>query len=404
MARETVSFRNADGIDLAGIVDRPDGPITAWVLFAHCFTCSKTTLAASRLAEGLSERGYGVLRFDFTGLGQSGGDFADTGFTTNVEDLKTAAAWMAEQGMTPQLLIGHSLGGAAAVVAAAQLPEIRAVATLGAPADAEHVIHQFDQKVPEIEAKGAAQVDIAGRPFVVGKVFLDSVRGAKVREAAASLRRPLLVMHSPRDEIVSIDNATGLFLAAKHPKSFVSLDPAGHMLNKRPDTDYVADVIAGWSRRYLDNDEPDAAPAPSDVVRVSETGEAGPYQNSVQIDGRTFFADEPKSVGGADTGPNPYQWVTAGLGACTSMTLRMYANRKNWPLEKVTVDLTHSRQHHVDCETCGPNDKIDVFSREIKIEGPLDDEQRQRLLEIADRCPVHRTLESQAVVETVLVT
>lgn len=404
MARDKVSFQNADGVTLSGILERPEGPVAAWALFAHCFTCSKNTLAASRLGEGLAERGFGVLRFDFTGLGQSDGDFADTGFTTNVQDLKAAVAWMEAQGMPVQLMIGHSLGGAAAVVAASELSEIRAVVTLGAPADAEHVVHQFDQHIPEIEAKGAAQVDIAGRPFVVGEAFLESVRGAKVKEAAAKLKRPLLVMHAPRDEIVSIDNATGLFVAAKHPKSFVSLDQAGHMLSNRADTDYVAEVILAWARRYLGAQGAAPAAARNDVVRVRETGQAGAYQNSVEIDGRLFLADEPKSIGGADTGPNPYQWVSAGLGACTSITLRMYANRKKWPLENVTVDLTHSRQHHVDCETCGPNDKIDVFTREITLDGPLDEAQKQRLLEIADRCPVHRTLENEAKVETRLVT
>ncbi|MEL6830982.1 MAG: alpha/beta hydrolase, partial [Pseudomonadota bacterium] len=286
MARQNVSFENADGTVLSGIVDRPDGPAQAWALFAHCFTCSKNTLAAARISEGLAARGIGVLRFDFTGLGQSDGDFSETGFASNVEDLYAAMAWMADQDMPIQLMIGHSLGGAATVVAAAERPEVRAVVTLGAPADADHVVHQFDQHVPEIEAKGAAQVDLAGRPFVLGKVFLESVREAKVRDAAAKLRRPLLVMHSPVDDVVSIDNATGLFLAAKHPKSFVSLDRAGHLLSKREDTDYVIDVIDGWSRRYLETPAASAAPSANGVVRVSETDGPSPYQNAVQIDGR----------------------------------------------------------------------------------------------------------------------
>lgn len=404
MARETVSFTNAEGVTLSGILERPDGPVEAWALFAHCFTCSKNTLAASRIADGLAARGFGVLRFDFTGLGQSEGTFSDTGFSSNVEDLKAAVAWMDGQGYPVQLMIGHSLGGAATVVAAAELPDIRAVVTLGAPADADHVIHQFEQHVPEIEAKGEAQVDLGGRPFVLSKVFLDSVRDAKVRDAAAALRRPLLVMHSPRDETVSIDNATGLFLAAKHPKSFVSLDPAGHMLGNRKDTDYVCDVVAGWSRRYLDAPAAAETQGKEGYVRVEETGVVSPYQNNVHIDGRTLIVDEPKSIGGADTGPNPYQLVTAGLGTCTSITLRMYANHKKWPLDRVTVDLRYSREHHKDCENCGPSDRIDVFTREISLQGDLTEEQRQRLLEIADRCPVHRTLENQAVVETVLVT
>jgi putative redox protein len=298
-------------------------------------------------------------------------------------------------------MVGHSLGGAATVVAAARLPDIKAVVTIGAPSDADHVVDQFSQHVPEIEAKGEAVVDLAGRPFTLRKSFIDDVKGAKVRDAAAALKRPLMVMHSPVDDVVGIDNATGLFLAAKHPKSFVSLDHAGHLLTRSEDADFVVEVIAGWSRRYIGMVDTSAqAVQQTHEVVVRETRADGPYQNEIFIEGERYLADEPASVGGSGTGPDPYAWVTAGLGACTSMTIRMYAARKGWDVERVSVSLNHDKRHLDDCSDCGPKDRIDVFTRDILIEGNLDDTQRERLLEIADRCPVHRTLEGEAVIQT----
>ena len=404
MATEKVEFSNSAGEILSGVLELPSQPVRGWAIFAHCFTCSKSILVAGRIARGLAALGIGTLRFDFTGLGASEGDFAATGFTSNVEDLHSAMAWMAASGRTVSLLIGHSLGGAASIVAAHQAPAIRAVATIGAPSDAEHVIHQFSQNVTEIETAGEAVVDLQGRPFRIRKSFLDDVRGARVKDAARDLKRPLLIMHSPLDDTVDIDNATALFLAAKHPKSFVSLDRAEHLVKTAAEADYIVNVISGWSQAYFD-----AAPVPqvqtetdaeSGRILISETGQNGPYQNRVEIDGRSYFADEPESFGGAGTGPDPYAWVTAGLGACTSITLRMYANRKQWPLEQVKISLAHEKRHIDDCVDCGPQDKIDVFERHIELIGRLDEDQRARLLEIADRCPVHRTLERGARVET----
>lgn len=407
MANEKISFSNNHGETLSGVLDFPTGTARGWAIFAHCFTCSKSILAARRIAQGLAEHGIGVLRFDFTGLGASEGDFATTGFTSNVEDLLAAVDWMAAAGRPVSLLIGHSLGGAASIVAADQAPSISAVATIGAPSDAEHVIHQFSQDIPEIEAEGEAVVDLQGRPFRIRKSFLDDVRGARVTEAAARLKRPLLIMHSPVDDTVDIDNATALFIAAKHPKSFVSLDRAEHLVKSIDDADYIVNVISGWAHHALGANAPIAPDTTADLqsgqIRVTETGLNGPYQNAVEIDGRTYFADEPVSVGGAGTGPDPYAWVSGGLGACTSMTLRMYAARKKWPLDRVSVTLSHTKKHVEDCVDCGPRDRIDVFERRLILEGPLDAEQRARLLEIADRCPVHRTLEAGARVETVLV-
>ena len=406
MASKRVEISNGRGETLSGAIDTPDGQVRAWAIFAHCFTCSKNSLAASRVARGLAERGIGVLRFDFTGLGESGGDFSTSGFSSNVDDLISATEWMAAHDMPVSLMIGHSLGGAATIVAAGKLDSVRAVVTIGAPSDAGHVVEQFKESVPEIEATGAAQVNLAGRPFTLSREFLTDARSANVKDAAAALRKPLLILHAPGDEVVGIDNATGLFLAARHPKSFVSLDQADHLLTGPHDASFVVDVVAGWAGRYIaDKREQRTEPnASTHKIRVRETLENGPYQNEVLIGGRRFLADEPASIGGADTGPDPYAWVSAGLGACTSMTLRMYANRKGWPLERVTVGLEHAKKHADDCVDCGPKDRIDVFTRSIQIEGDLDEAQRQRLLEIADRCPVHRTLEHGAKVETHLAT
>ena len=401
MASQKVEFQNVSGDRLSGVLDIPEDGVSAWAIFAHCFTCSKSSLAASRISRALTRHGVGVLRFDFTGLGESDGDFSETGFSSNVDDLVSAATWMRTQHRDVQLLVGHSLGGAAVIVAAQHLDGVKAVATLGAPANADRVIAQFDQHIPEITAKGEASVNLAGRPFILRKSFLADVKAAKVRDAASALKRPLLIMHSPVDEVVGIDNATDLFVAARHPKSFISLDGAPHLLTRTEDSDFVADLLASWSRRYLDVNEPTGTqPAQTHDVIVRETGDAGLYQNEVFVDGVRYLADEPVSVGGAGTGPDPYAWVTAGLGACTSMTLRMYAKRKSWPLERVTVNLMHDKRHPADCVDCGPKDRIDTFTREILLEGDLSDEQRDRLLEIADRCPVHRTLESEAVIET----
>lgn len=406
MPSKKVKFDSAQGHHLSGVLEYPDSEVSGWAIFAHCFTCSKSSLASSRISRALAARGLGVLRFDFTGLGESDGDFSETGFSSNVADLLAADQWMSTQDHPVSLLIGHSLGGAAAVVAASKLAEVRAVVTLGAPSEADHVIKQFSSATSLIEQTGAAEINLDGRPFVLRKSFLEDVRGAAVKDAAAALGRPLLVMHSPTDDVVGIDNATGLFLAARHPKSFVSLDGASHLMTRREDAEFAADVISGWAARYIRSEIKPTQSAPQQVhdVIVRETGDASRFQNEVFVNGRRYLADEPTSVGGSDTGPDPYAWLSAGLGACTSMTLRMYADRKTWPLERVTVNVDHRKLHPEDCVDCGPKDRIDTFSRTIQIEGNLSDEQRQRLLEIADRCPVHRTLESTAVIQTHLAT
>lgn len=398
---QVVDFSGADGQRLAGRLDLPNGkPPRAIVLFAHCFSCSKDIAAARVIARTLAEAGFGVMRFDFTGLGASEGAFEDTNFSTNLADLESASAWLAENYDAPSLLVGHSLGGAAVVAVASRLPSVKAVATIGAPSDADHVIHAFGSRLDEIEQRGEADVDLAGRPFKIKKQFVEDVSGAKVREAAASLGRALLVLHSPLDEVVGIENASGLFVAAKHPKSFISLGQADHLLSRKTDAIYAANMIASWADGYIEEAQAEPEmPVQNDKMTVTETG-IGRFQNLVRVGQHEFLADEPLSVGGDDTGPTPYDFLLAGLGACTAMTLRMYAGRKKWPLDQVSVALSHAKDYATDCVDCDPKSRIDVFQREIAILGDLDETQRQRLLEIADKCPVHRTLEAKAEVKT----
>ena len=402
---QRVDFEGHDGNTLAARLDLPQSKPRAYALFAHCFSCSKDIHVARRIAERFVAHGIGVLRFDFTGLGHSEGDFANTNFTTNIQDLIAAAAWLETNHGAVDLLVGHSLGGAAVVVAAAQIKSVKAVATIGAPSDAEHVIHNFGHKLEEIEGSGEAEVSLAGRPFRIKKQFVEDVRGARVREAAAALRRPFLVLHAPLDATVGIDNATGLFVAAKHPKSFLSLDKADHLLTRPEDAVRAGNMIAAWAEPYIFDQgrrQPPQEERGSRDVVVSETGN-GKYENAVIIGDHYSIADEPIAVGGGGEGPDPYEYVSAGLGACTSMTLRMYANRKKWPLAHVSVAVTHTKDYAEDCEHCddGKSRKIDIFSRAITIEGELDDDQRQRLMEIADRCPVHKTLKETSEIRTI---
>ncbi len=397
-----VEFSGAQGQTLSARLDMPEQEPRAVALFAHCFSCSKDIHAAQRIARRLSERGIAVLRFDFTGLGHSQGDFANTNFSTNIADLLAAAEWLKDNLGGPDILVGHSLGGAACVVAANQIDSVKAVATIGAPSQADHVLQAFHPSLDEIEESGQAQVSLAGRPFTIKKQFVEDVRGASVRDAAAGLRAALLVLHSPVDETVGIENATGLFVAARHPKSFIGLDGADHLLTRPGDVHFAAEMIAAWSARYAfagEAEHTSGRDAGSRGVVVSETG-AGRFENQVMAGRHAFLADEPESVGGGDRGPDPYQLVTAGLGACTSMTLRMYAARKNWPLERVSVALSHTKDHAEDCESCEQGRKIDIFERIITLEGDLAGEQRERLLEIADKCPVHKTLEEQVHIRT----
>jgi uncharacterized OsmC-like protein/pimeloyl-ACP methyl ester carboxylesterase len=388
MTHSTFDFENATGRQLSGVLEQGDGPVRAWAVFAHCFTCDKTSLAATRVSRALADRGIGVLRFDFTGLGESEGDFG-RGLSGDVQDVVCAARAMAAAGMVPQLLVGHSFGGAAVLAAAGSVDTVKAVAVIGAPYDAEHVLTHIGPALDDLSHGRRVPVEIAGRAFELGADFVEDLRSQNQTARIASLGRALLVLHSPLDEVVSIDNASGIFMAARHPKSFVSLDHANHLLTDKADSDYAASVVAAWASRYLD---PVARPVepPVQGVRVEETG-AGKFQVRVVTPSSTFLADEPASVGGLDSGPTPYDLLSAGLGACTAMTCRMYAEHKGWPLARVVVEVGH---------TAKTKSEVDRFVRKIAFQGDLDEAQHVRLLEIADRCPVHRTLTESATVET----
>jgi len=402
---QRVSFPGSQGGTLAGRLDLPAGPPRAFALFAHCFTCSKDLFTAGRLAAELNAHGIAVLRFDFTGLGDSDGDFASTNFSSNVEDLRLAADWLRQFHRAPQLLVGHSLGGAAVVVVARDIPEVRAVVTIGAPADVTHVVRLMGAQLPVISEEGYATVAIAGRSFTIRRSFIDDLELHSVEKRIAEIGSALLVLHSPVDNTVGIEHAARLYAAARHPKSFVSLDGADHLLTRRQDAVFAARMIATWAERHLVDENPGApAPQPSAQVVVAETRQ-GTFLNHVVAGGHHFLADEPVSVGGYDAGPSPYDLLGAALGACSSMTLRMYADRKKMPLDRVTVEISHSKKHAEDCDGCveGKGTQIDHFHRTVHLEGILDEDQQRALLAIADKCPVHRTLESRAVITTELV-
>ena len=401
MRTERLEFPNARGEKLAALLDLPLGRPAAFALFAHCFTCGKDNLAAKRIAERLAMCGIGVLRFDFTGLGSSEGDFADTHFSSNIDDLVAAADYLRASHGAPAILIGHSLGGAAVLAAAHRIADARAVVTIAAPCDPAHVTGLFKEQVDKIREQGEVEVSLAGRPFRIKREFLDDISEQRITERVADLRKALLILHSPTDDTVSIDNASRIFLAARHPKSFVSLAGADHLLSKKSDAAYVANVIAAWAERYFEAPvERSDEQMEAGIVLVRETGD-GKFQQEVLSGPHRFLADEPVKVGGQDSGPGPYDLLLAGLGACTSMTLRLYADSKKLPLKRVTVRLTHNKIHAEDCLNCETKEgMVDRIDRTITFEGALDADQRKRLLEIADKCPVHRTLKSEIEIRT----
>lgn len=402
MPHERFQFTGVGGHQLAAALDTPDGPIKAYALFAHCFTCGKDVLAAKRIATALAAKGIATLRFDFTGLGASEGEFANSTFSSNVADLVRAADHLRETRKAPALLIGHSLGGAAILAAAGQIPEAKAVATIAAPSDPVHVTHLFKDRIEDIRAQGEGEVSLAGRPFRIKREFLDDVAEQNLMAQVKQLHKALLVMHSPTDDTVGIDNATNIFIAAKHPKSFVSLAGTDHLLSGKQDAAYVADVIGAWAERYIDlapQPAADTGNAPRNVV-VQETRN-GKFQQIVTTGPHRLIADEPVSVGGDDSGPGPYDFLLTGLGACTSMTMRMYADRKSLPVDRITVTLQHNKIYAKDCEECETREgMLDQIDRVIRIEGNLDADQRKRLMEIADKCPVHKTLTSEVRIVT----
>ena len=396
-------FKNRNGDTLSGSLEQPsDGPSLGVALFAHCFSCGKNVLAASRVSRDLRDRGFTVLRFDFTGLGESEGDFADTNFSTNVEDLRAAIDAMRQQGMAPEILIGHSLGGAAVLYLAEEIEEVKLVATIGAPSEARHVVRLIDgAALKEIEETGQAQVSLGGRPFTIKKQFLDDVTETSVLKKLKSSRKPVLICHSPSDSIVDIENAEKIYHAARHPKSFVSLDGADHLLSQKHDAEFVSAVIASWASRYLglfkktsEQIPPVAGDEHHGGVTVTERNKV--FTQDIVAGPHRLVADEPQSAGGDDLGVTPYDLLLAALGTCTSMTLRMYAKRKGLQVDNIQVKLQHSRIESADCETCEDQAaKVDQIRRQIRIDGDITEAQRNRMLEIADMCPIHRTLHNQ---------
>jgi putative redox protein len=404
MRTQRLDFPGAHGHTLSARLDQPEEPPRAYALFAHCFTCGKDIKAASRIAGALAEEGIATLRFDFTGLGGSEGDFGNTGFHSNVADLVAAARFMRESGWPVSILVGHSLGGAAVIAAAGEIPECRAVCAVGAPFQAEHILEHLGDKRETIETEGEAEVTLGGRPFRIGRAFIEETLNQDQATRIANLRRPLLILHAPLDGIVPVDNARRIFETARHPKSFVSLDDADHLLTGPSDARYAATVIAAWAARYLDApgapEGTSAGLAPVEGVEVAETG-SGRFQQRVRAGRHAMLADEPETSGGNGTGPTPYDLLLAALGTCTSMTLRMYAQHKGLPLNRVSVRLAHEKVHAEDCARCEhASGRVDRITRWVYLEGDLSAEQRQRLIQIADRCPVHQTLHGQVEVHT----
>lgn len=402
MQSKNTTFPGSDGHALSGILDMPDGKPRAYALFAHCFTCSKNLKAASNISRSMVDAGIAVLRFDFTGLGQSEGAFEDTSFSSNVGDLLAAVAWLEKEHRAPEILFGHSLGGTAVLQAAARIPSAVAVATIGSPADPRHVTRMLAGADDALRENGVAEVQLGGRPFRIRQAFVDDLATHDLPTAIASLRKAVLIMHAPLDDIVEIDNASALFVAAKHPKSFVSLDKADHLLSRNEDSRYAGELLAAWAARYLParDETPRLSAATGEVVAQTR---AGGFVTDVLAGGHALLADEPKTVGGSDAGPTPYDLLAAALATCTTMTLRMYAAHKELAFESATARVTHGRIHADDCVDCEqPDGVIHEFRRELHIDGNLTAAQRARMLEIADRCPVHKTLHNEIKVRTVL--
>ena len=403
MNLQKITFQNKEGQTLVGRLELPvDQQPHNYAIFAHCFTCNKNLSAVKNIGKSLTAKGFGVLRFDFTGLGESEGDFEDTNFSGNVEDLVAAADYLKANYQTPTLLVGHSLGGAAVIFAASEIESIKAIATIGAPSNPNHVQHLFKSNLEEIEVSGKAVVNLSGRDFTIKKQFLEDLESKSMQETAKNLGNALLVLHSPNDGTVGIKNAEEIYHAAKHPKSFVSLDGADHLLMNKKDSTYVGQVIASWAERYVDIPEESNLNTKHQVV--ASLDEQDGFTTAMKVGNHYMSADEPVSFGGNDFGPSPYEFVSAGLSACTVMTVQMYVRRKGWPLKNIEVHTSYGKSHAEDCEDCESDSaKIDTFNREIKLTGDLDEKQITRILQIADKCPVHKTLHSETQVLTKLI-
>lgn len=402
MSIKKISFENGEGIKLSATLELPvDRRPHNFAIFAHCFTCNRNFAAVRHISSSLAEKGFGVLSFDFTGLGQSEGDFSNTNFSSSVDDLIAAAEFLRKNYQAPTVMIGHSLGGAACLLAAARLDEIKAVATIGSPSDPGHVKSLLNDRITEINEKGSASISIGGRPFLIKRQLLDDLEGQTLLEAVREMRKAFLFMHSPQDLTVDIGHAGSLYQAAFHPKSFISLDGTDHLLSKKADATYVGHLIAAWAHRYADINADKELSTQSQIV--AHLGNEERFTTRIKAGNHQIISDEPESFGGNAFGLSPYQLVASGLAACTAMTLRLYAERKKWQLREVYVHVSHEKSHAEDCLNCeSATSKIDKFVREIELIGDLDSDQRLRLLEIADKCPVHRTLENAAQILTTL--
>lgn len=403
MKANNIKFQNKEGAYLYAKIDLPaDQKPISFALFAHCFTCSKSLAAVRNISQSLTGAGFGVLRFDFTGLGESEGDFANTNFSSNIRDIESAASYLQENFSAPSLLIGHSLGGAAVLYAAAQIESVKAVATVGAPADPEHVTQLISNGIDDINSKGFAEISIGGRPFTIKKQFIDDLKAVDMPTVLHNLRKAVLIAHSPQDNIVGVENAAAIFKAARHPKSFISLDGADHLLSKSKDSLYVGALIANWAKRYISFEE--AKKPKTHLQVVASLQHEDKFTTQIKAGKHFFMADEPESYGGQDFGPSPYDFVSSGLASCTAMTIRMYADQKKWKVDEVNVHIEHSKVHAEDCGACenANSAKIDRFTRVVELIGELDESQRLRLLEIANKCPVHKTLLSSIDIKTEL--
>ncbi|MCJ8311542.1 MAG: OsmC family protein [Saccharospirillaceae bacterium] len=398
-----VTFKNRQGLNLSGVLHTPQtGEIRAYALFAHCFTCTKNIKAAVNIAQAMAQHGLAVLRFDFTGLGDSDGDFSDTHFSSNIDDIEDAALFLENEYQAPSVLVGHSLGGTAVLAAAQRIKSAKAVVTIGSPADADHILHLFQNDIKTINTTGIATVKLAGRPFTIKKSFIDDTKAQKVKDNLHHLRKALLVMHSPIDEIVSVDQAAELFKNAKHPKSFISLDNADHLLSNSKHSIQAGTLLTQWVLQYLP--EPIVVftypQGDKDKVVANINSDKG-FVTTINAQGHYLLADEPLNVGGSDLGPTPYAYLSSGLAACTVMTIKMFVERKKWNLDSVKVNVIHNKIHSEECADCEKSStKIDHFERELIIEGDLSNEQREVLLKIANRCPVHKSLSESAKVST----
>ncbi|MEO9893158.1 bifunctional alpha/beta hydrolase/OsmC family protein [Aurantibacter sp.] len=404
MNLQKIEFENAEGQLLKGRLELPlNQEPHNFVIFAHCFTCNKNFSAVRNISRALTAKGFGVLRFDFTGLGDSEGDFEDTNFSGNIEDLIAASSYLSANYQAPTLLVGHSLGGAAVIFAADRIKSIKAIATVGAPSNPTHVKHLFKSDLNEINTSGLAKVNLSGRDFTIKKQFLNDLESNSLPEVAKNLRKALLIMHAPQDNTVGIINAEEIYQAARHPKSFVSLDGADHLLMNKKDSIYAGEVIAGWAKRYVVI--PDNIQLQTKHQVVASLDENDGFTTTMKVGNHNMLADEPISFGGNDYGPSPYEFVSAGLSACTAMTVQMYVKRKGWDLENIEVHTSYGKAHAEDCENCESDSaKIDTFNREIKLTGNLDEKQKARILQIADKCPIHKTLHSKTQVITRLIT